>query len=122
RRPAFPILPLRSDSNRVAASDAHGRTPAATALAMRGVSKRFGDLQALDRVELEVAPGEVLALLCENGAGKTTLMRIAAGLETRDAGSIEVDGREVPLASPHEAIELGISMVHQHFLLVGNLS
>ncbi len=89
---------------------------------MRGVSKRFGDLQALDRVELEVAPGEVLALLGENGAGKTTLMRIAAGLETRDAGSIEVDGREVPLASPHEAIELGISMVHQHFLLVGNLS
>ena len=95
---------------------------AAPALAMRGVSKRFGDLQALDAVDLEVAPGEVLALLGENGAGKTTLMRIASGLEARDAGTIEVGGLEVPLASPHEALEHRISMVHQHFLLVGNLT
>ncbi len=109
-------------------NDSHSRPSGAAgaaatpALVMRGISKRFGDLQALDGVDLEVGRGEVLALLGENGAGKTTLMRIATGLETRDSGTIEIGGAEVPLASPHEALERGIAMVHQHFMLVGNLT
>ena len=94
----------------------------AHALEMRGISKRFGTLQALDGVDLTVGRGEVLALLGENGAGKTTLMRIATGLMPRDEGTIDLDGETVPIASAHEALERGIAMVHQHFMLVGNLT
>lgn len=91
-------------------------------LSVKGVSKHFGRLQALDEVSLEVEEGSVVALLGENGAGKTTLMRIVAGLEFRDAGSIEISGEEHRIATPGEALGLGIAMVHQHFSLVGNMS
>jgi general nucleoside transport system ATP-binding protein len=94
---------------------AGGRPPA---VRLRGVSKRFGDLVANDRVDLDVGRGEVHALLGENGAGKTTLMRILFGLTHADSGSIEIDGRPVHVRSPRDAIAAGIGMVTQHFSLV----
>jgi general nucleoside transport system ATP-binding protein len=93
-----------------------------TAVRLRGITKRFGDLVANDHVDLDVARGEVHALLGENGAGKTTLMRILYGLTHADAGSIEIEGRERHIRSPRDAIEAGIGMVTQHFSLVRPMS
>jgi ABC-type uncharacterized transport system ATPase subunit len=87
-------------------------------LAMRGISKRFGDVVAIDSVDFDLRAGEVHALLGENGAGKSTLMRCLTGLETPDEGSISIGGSEVALQSPRDAIEHGIGMVHQHFMLI----
>jgi simple sugar transport system ATP-binding protein len=95
--------------------DAGGGTPA---VRLRGITKRFGDLVANDRIDLDVARGEVHALLGENGAGKTTLMRILYGLTHPASGTIEVAGRPVTIASPRDAIAAGIGMVTQHFSLV----
>ncbi len=89
---------------------------------MRGISKRFGDVQALDNVSITIEPGEVLGLLGENGAGKTTLMNILFGLYKPDSGEILVDGRKVRIRSPKDAISLGIFMVHQHFKLIMNFT
>ncbi|CAN5700872.1 ABC transporter ATP-binding protein [soil metagenome] len=88
------------------------------AVRLRGITKRFGDLVANDHVDLDVARGEVHALLGENGAGKTTLMRILYGLTHADAGTVEVDGSSVHIRSPRDAIAAGIGMVTQHFSLV----
>jgi len=88
---------------------------------MRGVTKTFGGVPALDGVTLHVAPGEVHGLLGENGAGKTTLMNILYGLVHADAGEIHVNGRVVHIHSPRDARQAGIGMVHQHFKLVGTL-
>jgi general nucleoside transport system ATP-binding protein len=95
------------------------RTPA---VGMRGITKSFDDFVALDRVDLDLAPGEVHALLGENGAGKTTLMNVLAGLYKADAGTIEVDGRPAHIHSPGSAIHAGVGMVHQHFKLVGPMT
>ena len=89
-----------------------------SAVRLRGVTKRFGALRALDAVDFELAPGEIHGLLGENGAGKTTLARVVAGLLAPDAGRIEIGGREVSLGSAAEARALGVAMVHQHFSLV----
>ncbi|MET0773093.1 MAG: ABC transporter ATP-binding protein [Candidatus Limnocylindrales bacterium] len=91
-------------------------------VALRDITKRFGDLVANDRVSLDVRPGEVHALLGENGAGKTTLMRILYGLALPDSGTIEVDGAPVHIGSPRDAIAAGIGMVTQHFTLVGPMT
>lgn len=91
-------------------------------LSVRGISKRFGDIQANRDISLSLNAGEVLALLGENGAGKTTLMSILFGHYVADAGSIEVNGRPLPPGSPSAAIDAGIGMVHQHFTLADNLS
>lgn len=93
-------------------------TSAAEALALDGISKRYGALVALDDVTLRVRPGTVHAVLGENGAGKTTLMRVAFGLVRPDAGTARVFGRPFRPASPADALAAGVGMVHQHFTLV----
>jgi simple sugar transport system ATP-binding protein len=87
-------------------------------LELRDISKRFGDVLANDRVSLAVAPGTIHAIVGENGAGKSTAMRIAYGFYSADSGEVVVEGKVRRLESPHDAIALGIGMVHQHFMLV----
>ncbi len=88
------------------------------ALELRGVTKRFGSLVANDGVDLDLRAGEVHALLGENGAGKSTLMNVLYGLHQPDEGEVLVRGEPVRIDSPRRAIELGIGMVHQHFMLI----
>lgn len=85
---------------------------------MRGIVKQFGLTVANDGVDFTLHAGEVHALLGENGAGKTTLMNMLFGMFEPDAGSIELNGQAVKLESPREALDLGVGMVHQHFMLV----
>ncbi len=90
----------------------------APALEMRGITKRYPGVVANDHIDLDVRPGEIHALLGENGAGKTTLMNILYGLARPDEGEIRLDGEPVQISGPSDAIARGISMVHQHFMLV----
>jgi general nucleoside transport system ATP-binding protein len=92
------------------------------AVRMTDVVKRFPLVLANDHVDFELAWGEVHALIGENGAGKSTLMKVLYGLQSADAGRIEVDGRVVAMNSARDAIDLGIGMVHQHFMLVQPLT
>ena len=85
---------------------------------MRGITKRFPGVVANDRVDFEAAAGEVHALLGENGAGKSTLSNILTGLYRPDEGEIFVYGRQLEFHAPRDALDAGISMVHQHFRLV----
>ncbi|MYI15067.1 MAG: ATP-binding cassette domain-containing protein, partial [Acidimicrobiaceae bacterium] len=84
---------------------------------MRSVSRRFGETVALDGVDFEARPGEIHALLGANGAGKTTLMRILAGLDRPDAGTVEVFGRRIENFEPGPIRTLGVALVQQHFTL-----
>lgn len=89
-----------------------------SALTARGISKRFGSVDALLDVDVEIGVGEIHALLGENGAGKTTLMNIACGMFQADSGRLSYFGTPATPSSPSEAARLGIGMVHQHFRLV----
>ena len=91
-------------------------------LQMRGISKRYPGVVALDNVDFEVAPGEVHALVGENGAGKSTLMKILAGAEKADTGEILLNGRPIHITSPQAAMDLGINIIYQEFNLVPHLS
>ena len=93
-------------------------TDSAPALSMRGITKRYPGVLANDAIDLDLRPGEILGLLGENGAGKSTLMNILYGLAVPDSGEILLDGQPVSIAGPSDAIARGISMVHQHFMLV----
>jgi D-xylose transport system ATP-binding protein len=88
---------------------------------LRGVSKRFGAVQALTDVELEVHAGEVVALVGDNGAGKSTLVKTIAGVHPIDEGSIEWDGKGVQINRPHDAQNLGIATVYQDLALCDNI-
>ncbi len=87
-------------------------------LEMRGIAKTYPGVVALSGVDFDVRPGEVHALVGENGAGKSTLMKILAGADTKDSGRILLDGSEVSISSPQEAMQLGISIIYQEFNLV----
>lgn len=89
-----------------------------TILEMNGITKTFDGKPANDNVTLKVNEGEIVALLGENGAGKSTLMNILFGLYKPDSGEIRIDGEVVTINSPLDAIELGVGMVHQHFMLI----
>jgi ABC-type uncharacterized transport system ATPase subunit len=113
---------MTSEANPVEIPDIDVPVVEAPALEMRGITKRYPGVVANDSIDLEVRPGEIHALLGENGAGKTTLMNVLYGLARPDEGTILLDGKEVNLTGPADAIARGISMVHQHFMLVPVLS
>jgi D-xylose transport system ATP-binding protein len=90
-------------------------------LSLEGVSKSFGPVQALDGVNLQIHPGEVVALVGDNGAGKSTLVKVIAGIHTADTGRIVFDGEPVRISSPNDAVALGIATVYQDLALCDNL-
>lgn len=92
------------------------------AVEMKGITKRFSGIVANREVDFELRPGEIHALLGENGAGKTTLMNVLYGLYHPDAGTVLVEGRRASIATPRDAMALGIGMVHQHFMLIPQLT
>ncbi len=94
----------------------------AKAIELSGISKRFPGVVANDRVSLSVEAGEIHAICGENGAGKSTLMKILYGMLEPDEGHMTVDGKQVKFKSPSDAIDLGIGMVHQHFMLADQLT
>jgi general nucleoside transport system ATP-binding protein len=106
-----------TDSNKLPSEQAQIKT-----LELRGITKRFPGVLANDRVDFDVCSNEVHALLGENGAGKSTLMKILYGMYHPDEGEILINGQPVRLASPTDAINLGIGMIHQHFMLVQTLT
>jgi ribose transport system ATP-binding protein len=96
--------------------------PVAPTLALRGISKQYPGVVALDRVDMEVFPNEILGLVGENGAGKSTLVKVMIGLVQPDAGSLTLRGEEVTLSNPLRAVEHGIGMVFQEGCLIPNLT
>jgi ABC-type sugar transport system ATPase subunit len=91
-------------------------------LSVRGLSKRYGSIQALDAVDFELRAGEVMALLGENGAGKSTLVKVLAGLVAPDAGAVAIDGRDVDLFPSARSQAAGVAVVHQEYSLVPAMS
>jgi D-xylose transport system ATP-binding protein len=90
-------------------------------LELRGISKRFGAVQALSDVNFEVYPGEVVALVGDNGAGKSTLIKVLAGIYIPDSGEVWFEGRHVPIHGPRDSAALGIATVYQDLALSDNL-
>jgi D-xylose transport system ATP-binding protein len=99
-------------------------TPASsnhTVLALEGISKSFGPVQALEGVDFSVRAGEVVALVGDNGAGKSTLVKVISGIHHADSGHILFEGRPVTISKPNDAVTLGIATVHQDLALCDNL-
>jgi len=96
-------------------------SPDGPLLQLDGVSKRFGPVQALDRVDFTVRAGEVVGLVGDNGAGKSTLVKTIAGIHSADAGRMRFDGREIKVSRPQDATHLGIATVYQDLALCDNL-
>ncbi|BDF69087.1 ABC transporter [Oscillospiraceae bacterium] len=92
------------------------------AIQLKELTKTFGEVVANDKVSLELQRGEILSLLGENGSGKTTLMNMLSGIYFPDSGEIRVNGKSVTIRSPKDAFDLGIGMIHQHFMLVDVLT
>lgn len=92
------------------------------AVQMRGITKKFGSFCALDNINIDIKKGTIHALLGENGAGKSTLMNVLYGLYQADQGDIYLNGEKINIKNPNIAIENGIGMVHQHFMLVDNFT
>ena len=92
------------------------------AVQMKGISKFFGSFCALDKVDLNVQKGTIHALLGENGAGKSTLMNVLYGFYRSEEGEVYLNGKLTDIKNPKVAIENGIGMVHQHFMLVENFT
>ncbi len=112
-------MPIAADGARRAGGEGAAAAPT---LAATGLSKRFGGVVALRRADLALYPGEVHALLGANGAGKSTLVKLLAGIEQPDDGTIEVGGAAMRFASPHAALAAGIATVHQELSLFPSLS
>ncbi|MFB0918547.1 MAG: ATP-binding cassette domain-containing protein, partial [Clostridiaceae bacterium] len=85
---------------------------------MRGITKIFPGVIANEKVDFDLRKGEIHVLLGENGAGKTTLMNVLYGMYVQEEGKIFVNGKEEDISNPSHAIELGIGMIHQHFMLI----
>src|SRR5580658_3480236 len=95
--------------------------PTASLLEMRGISKKFPGVIALDNVSLRIEAGEVVALCGENGAGKSTLMKILGGVHQPDVGEIVLDGQVVKIHNVNDSMRLGIAFIHQELNVLGNL-
>ena len=95
--------------------------PSNTFIDMRGISKSFGAIQALNDVSFSIGHGEIVGLVGDNSAGKSTLMKILTGAYHRDTGDVLVDGKPTDFRSPHESRDRGIEMIYQDFALCGNL-
>src|SRR5258705_3387242 len=91
-------------------------------LELRGITKRFGAVLANDHLDITIPPGTIHAIVGENGAGKSTAMRIAYGFYTADSGEILIKGKVCKIDTPHDAIAVGVGMVHQHFMLVDTMT
>jgi len=115
------LQPMGAGSNR-SASRATPVTPGTLALRLRGITKHFPGVTALDRVDLDLYRGEVHALVGENGAGKSTLIKILSGVQTADEGDFLVAGNAVLVSRPSEASRLGITVVPQDILMVPEFS
>jgi simple sugar transport system ATP-binding protein len=98
------------------------QAPTDVAVELHGITKRFPGVVANRDINIVVRRGQVHALVGENGAGKSTLMKILYGMQRPDEGTIQIDGREVTFHSPSDAIDAGVGMVHQHFMLADNLT
>ena len=94
----------------------------ASLVSITDLDKFFPGVQALKRTRFDLVPGEVHALMGENGAGKSTLMKILAGFYKKDAGDIRIDGASVDVTSPRAAQDLGVSIIHQEFNLMNDLT
>ena len=91
-------------------------------LELKNITKTFGNVVANNDVSMKIEKGTIHAIVGENGAGKSTIMRIAYGFYKADSGEILFDGKPVQINNPHDAIALGIGMVHQHFMLVDTMT
>lgn len=91
-------------------------------LEMENITKKFGGVKALTDVTFRIKKGEIHALVGENGAGKSTLMKILSGVHQKDSGKILIEGRETQISSPRDAIDLGVSVIYQEFMLAPDLS